>query len=659
MFDDIESDDELEEFIQKYQPSRLSRRELNNAKARIRGAINRESKASQKRAQEMAASIINHASQRSLLENSRSTQRMRKAHGVLIGVSKLASSVLSTLDVRVPIHVESDKNTSVASAMTDFSSININVNLDNYNADDRHRLASLIHMTKGLVYHEGGHIKWTTPFPKLVELSGRDDISISSRYRLTRAWNVLEDQRMETAMCTISPVMGKYFTNIVLNVVLNLSDMGANWPWIAGRTYLPSDIRQIIRDAAEERDQHGIVDQLTACVMGYRRSKCPKEMLNYVIQFSSLLELWGSSPRGADLHNWEYSETFQDSPAPDSIPDVDDYPSEKPSPGVTRPTKEAPADSAEDTDDNAKPDTEKPKDSPSAGTGAPASGGNVTPSVEEEDRKQEKQLTERIAEEVNKNIQNVKEDEIDDFISTVNEHSAKVVLTDPTINTMNEYETSETTKVANSMVSVLEKLVVHVEPTWHSHMEEGVLDPTLFKLREPGDTNFWSGLDGNGNNGHDLALSVLVDSSGSMINQMNKASISAIGIRKACEMLGIPCTVTTFNDDVYMVADATEDVGYIKMSATGGTSVMNAMMALEEQRQGKTYHLVVILTDGEWSDVTDTRMWSSPTRSITIVGLGYGMEAHVSNKGADHWMVINDLMDLPNIVTDSLVSYFV
>lgn len=661
MFDDIESDDELEEFVQSHQPSRLSKRELNNAKARIRGAINRESKASQKRNEEMASYIINYAAQRAHMDSSMANMRKRKAHGVLVGVSRLSSSVLSTLDVRVPIHVEGTRHVPIASAQTDFKSINIHVNLDNYNAEDRRGLASLIHMTKGLVYHEGGHVKWTTPFNKLVELSGRTDLTGGDKYKLIRAWNVLEDQRMETAMCTVSPIMGKYFTSIVLNIVINMNDMGSNWPWIAGRTYLPTDIRQMIRDAAEERDIHGIVDAMTNCVMGYRRSKCPKEMMRYVIQFSGYLDLWGANPKGPDTHswdNWGYETDYSDAPTPDSIPDVQDQPAEKPSAGVTRPVREdpKPADKPEATED--KVDTSDTDDNQDGGSGAPSSGVKDLPSIEKQ-REMEEALSQRIAEEIDNNIQNVRDHEVDDFISTVNEHSSKPVLTDPTISLMNDKEIEATTNVTNSMMSVLERLVVQVDPSWRGYQEEGVLDPTLFRLREPGDTNFWSGLDGEGSNGHDIALSVLIDSSGSMGSRMDSVSISALGIRKACDQLGIPCTITTFNDDVYMVADANESVDYIRVSSTGGTSVINAMMALEDQRCGKTYHLVVILTDGEWSDVSDTRLWSHPTRSITIVGFGYGMSSYISNKGADHWLVIDDLSELPNIVTDSLVNHFV
>lgn len=655
MFDDVESDEELETFVQAHHPAKLSKKELNNAKARIRGAISRESKASKQRAESMASFIINHAQQRAAQEGGRHDVRKRRAHGVVMSVSKLSSAVLNSLEVRAPVYVSSHRHSSVAWAHTDFKNINISVNVETYRDDDRDSLASLIHMTKGLVYHEGGHIKWTTPFPNLLDMAGRSDIPSSDKYRLARAWNVLEDQRMETAMCSISPVMSRYFTNIVLNVVLNLSDLGANWPWIAGRTYLPSDIRQAIRDAAEQRDVNNIVDDMTKCIMRYRRSKSAAEMVDCVIEFRNYLELWGTDPRGADRHTWDSEE--QDSqavPMPSDIPDAPDPPVDKPSPGVTKPSKsETPADGVEDAPPQAESDGEEGR-----GTGAPSSDTRTTPDVESQ-RSREETLRNRISEETSKNINTVKDAEIEDFVASVNEHSSKPVLDDPSMVRMTDEETKRTVDVTNSMMSVLERLVVQVEPTWHSYMEDGVLDPTLFRLRDPGDTNFWSGLDGDGNNGHDIAVSVLIDSSGSMGGRMNTVSIAAMGIRKACEQLEIPCTLTTFNDDVYMVADANESVDYVRVAATGGTSIINAMMALDDQRCGKAYHLVVILTDGEWSDVSDTRLWAHPTRSINIVGFGHGMASYISNKGADHWIVIDDLMELPNIVTDSLVQHFV
>ena len=653
MFDDNESDEELESFVQRYQPAKFSRRELTNAKVRIRNVLNREAKASQKRNEEMASYIINYAQQRVKDESTAFVQRKRKAHGVIIGVSKLSSAVLSSLDVRAPVIITNESQSPVATARTDFKTIAIGVNADVYNPEDKESLASLIYMTKGLVYHEGGHIKWTTPFEMLLELAECDHLSAAEKFKLSRAWNVLEDQRMETAMCSLSPVMGKYFTNIVLNVVLNLSDLGSNWPWIVGRTYLPSDIRQAIRDAAEERDVHRIVEGMTECVMGYRRSKSPQEMVDYVVRFSDYLDVWGSGPRNPDKHEWGHGSAVPQNgncAMPDGIPEVPEHVIERPSPGTVKPKQEE----LEEKEGEEAAEEYKPSNKEEHLGKSP--GATTLPSPDEE-RKDE--IRERVKSETKQNLESVSDNEIDEFISIVNENASRSVPTDPTITNMTDEEVRRTKLVENSMMSVLESLVVQVEPTWKSHMEEGVIDPTLFRLRDPGDTNFWSGMDGEGSNGHDIAISVLIDSSISMINKMSEASISAMGIRKACDQLGIPCTLTTFNDDVYMMAEANKDVDYIRVEATGGTSIVNAMMALDDQRAGKTHHLVVILTDGEWLDVKDTRLWSQPTRSITIVGFGNNTSSYVSNKGADHWIVIEDLLELPNIVTDSLVQHFV
>lgn len=671
MFDD--SDDELDEFVRETVPAaRMSRRELNNAKTRIRGYLSREAKDSRRRENDMASYIISHAAQMADLANASYTKRKRKLHAVIVSISKLSSSVLSSLDVRVPAQVSLTHHSGVASASTDFKSITISVNPNTYDEDNRNSISSLIHMTKGLMYHEGGHIKFTTPFIKLMEMADKQRVDSYSKYDLSRAWNVLEDQRMETAMCTVSPVMSKYFTNIVINIVINLQNIGANWPWIAGRTYLPADIRQAVRNAAEEYDTNNIIDDINACVMGYRSSKDANEMMSYVIRFSRLLKLWGSPPRFTDSHEWVTgSDDGSPMPMPEDIPDAPAHDMEQPSapaPTTEPPAIQTPSDKPSDGDGKPKPEDDKSSDEPSdksagdttntGGLGAKPSETKTDPDTEEQHGK-EASFKNRLNEEVASNIDTVTDSDIDEFVATVNETLAKGMLPDPTKAIMTEEQAKETDKVSNSMMSVLERLIVQVDPTWHSFMEEGVLDPTAFRLRDPGDTNFWSGLDGEGGNGHDVSLSVMVDSSGSMAGYMHQASIAAIGIRKACDELGIPCTITTFNDDVYMLADATETVGYIRAYAKGGTSVVNAMMALDEQRHNRRFHMVIILTDGEWSDVKDTRMWSSATRSITIVGLGHNMSRYISDKGADHWLTIENLEELPNIVTDSLVRHFV
>jgi hypothetical protein len=482
-------------------------------------------------------------------------------------------------------------------------------------------------------------------------------------YVIRRAWNILEDQRMETAMYTMSPALGKYFTSIVLDVVMNLSSLGSNWPWIAGRTYLPATLRQAVRDSAEEMDFYGVIPRINEAIMGYRKSTDAREMLLHVIDFAECLKLWGKGGRNTDEHSYSSGmyydeddrETDMPSAMPDAIPKPGEHKMEQPSKPVER-KPEAVSEEHPTKSTEASQGVSGPRESPEAE--AP----DVTEQrkLEEQARKaSEEKLKEEFKEEIDKNINDGSSEEVDEFISSVNEILSRNILPDQTISPMNNEEINQSIEVANSMMNVLDQLVVQVDPTWQLFKEDGVIDPTLFQLREPGDTNFWSGLDGDGANGHDVAISVLLDSSGSMSAQMGKVSIAAMGIRKACDELGIPCTITTFNDSVYMMADANNKVDFIRVGATGGTSIIDALLDLDNQKCDKTYHLVIILTDGEWSDVSDVRLWATPQRSIVIAGFGSLISGPISSKNADKWLVLDDVTDLYKVVTESLVNHLV
>jgi hypothetical protein len=67
---------------------------------------------------------------------------------------------------------------------------------------------------------------------------------------------------------------------------------------------------------------------------------------------------------------------------------------------------------------------------------------------------------------------------------------------------------------------------------------------------------------------------------------------------------------------------------------------------------------VVILTDGEWSDINDVRPWCVPGRYFIIAGLGWGIEDTIKDKGADHYVVLNNVLELPKVVTHALVGFF-
>ena len=92
-------------------------------------------------------------------------------------------------------------------AWTDFDQIYIGYRMH----DDIRLLAATM---RGLAYHEGGHCRFTLPFTQLAEAAGH--ASPTMRVRIHHAWNMLEDQRMETAVVSDSPRKAAYLTPVIM-----------------------------------------------------------------------------------------------------------------------------------------------------------------------------------------------------------------------------------------------------------------------------------------------------------------------------------------------------------------------------------------------------------------------------------------------------------
>lgn len=120
------------------------------------------------------------------------------------------------------------------SAWTDFEQIVINYSPQD---DDRILAATM----RGLAYHEGGHCRFTLPFLDLAAAAGVDG---NAYKHLHHAWNILEDQRMETAVVSDSPRKAAYLTPMVMLDLIETVDRAAsNWPLLIWRRFLPKHIR--------------------------------------------------------------------------------------------------------------------------------------------------------------------------------------------------------------------------------------------------------------------------------------------------------------------------------------------------------------------------------------------------------------------------------
>lgn len=635
----------------------LTRKELQNSRSRLRNAVNRDSSAADKRARQIASQLLAQSDNGWLTERA---DARKKTSALINGVVGLSSKVLNSLNItpRVVVNTTQVKynNGRPVNCWTDFDSIHIGIDPQCFNPSDMDSMSELVHIVKGLTYHEGGHVLYTTahkamctkvgctgthqeiPMPILAEHLNNPEIRISEDYVLM-AWNMLEDQRIECQMVALSPVMARYFTTIVAKYVINADDPGNSWPWIVARSYLPSELRQAVRNTAEQRDTAHLIPLINETAMRYRNSRDYAEMHQAVLDMAQYLVMWSDGfnpPKGVDEHKFVNS-TKSEQAKPNEL---DDFAPETPTNDQSGSNDDNSQESDEDTESG-----DKPTDS----DGSQQSAG---------DEAGDKSFRDYLDSLVNDNISQTSHDEVHSFVGEINDAMARMAPKDESVSPMREDDIGKSTEVMHGMLDVLDRLVVQVDPSWCFYQDDGVIDPTAYLTRDPGDMNFWSGMNGDNANGHDLAVSLLIDSSGSMDHRMSHVSIAAMGIRKACEHYDIPCTITTFSDETRLVAEGDQDVDFVYIGAGGGTQIMDALMLLDHQQYGKRNHLVVILTDGEWTDTKDIRIWGKPTRHLMIVGVNV-MHEMIMNKGANTAITISDVSQLAPLVTNALAGYFI
>ena len=503
------------------------------------------------------------------------------------------------------------------------------------------------------------------------------------------SWNLLEDGRMEQEMVINNPPMINYFTSLVLNYMVDEKEPGYSWPFVITRLHLDEElidnIRQLAYKFAKDKNLDvTLVDRIEEQVHVYRQSKTATDVVVAVWQMHNLITQWmagangGKQPRpdetgregkgspnpggsqndnrdstgqtvvtekptfGDEGKGWETKPGDPDNKNPE---DGEGGNSEgKPDEGESK-TK----------DDKGKGESNDPStDSTNTTGGFKGTGGKIKENVNYQDiREKLKQLTKEAVARI------VSEHETEQLIAEINAELMRDMPHNGAVSPMTGKLIADSMAVANQMLSALEPLALTADPAWRFRQEHGVLDPTSYKMHEPGDSDYWVDYEGEGAHGHSLAVSVMLDTSGSMQGWMDQLSVAAYGIRSACDSLNIPCTVSTFDTEPYMIWDNDEVAQPLLIHDGGGTNPLDGLRQIKNQGAGKKRHLVVILTDGEWSHVKSIKPFVEPGQYWLMVGLGseeYAKEL-VSRKGGDVAIGIDDVMNLPKEIEKALIGF--
>jgi hypothetical protein len=710
--------------------------------------------------------------------NKRTTKPEQNA--VSRGIIQRFAAVLASEGLNVAINAQPAETMS---AWTDFEKIVIR-----YRMHDDVRLLSAT--MRGLAYHEGGHCRWTMPFRQLVEAAGLTYLA-RDHNGFHQAWNMLEDQRMETAVVSDSPRKAAYLTPVIMTEMTDtVSNAAANWPLLIWRKYLPTKIVRgarklfVYKHTQRGLDGEALAQAWEAVVTKYVMGDNAVTLWEAVVEAKALIDITMPISKLADTsHDNQYRNDnlgddvlvipidpsmipedamSMDTPEEDidlTDPEIAQHLAEildalwnapetliavvfAASGGATKDDTEgqpAPAADPDDEDESDEGDSGDTSDSdPDDGYDDESDDSNddddesqsmkgdegSNDAEDEEDEGQDENHGGDDAHDGDDSDDDLDGDGDDDDFDDEGDEDDDDDLSDdeggdgagdeaadhdndltdedleealqeaesqrdadPTldgdvrafqdaldrqVSDLKPYDLApnpdiEAAATAHNLATELEQsfyaATMDQAPAWVEQQRRGILNVLRYKTRQPGDAEVFKSWVDDDQPGFNVAVSILLDYSGSMGGYTEKLAQAGFASKLACEKLGIPCTVVLWDTDARVVWDANDTADYLPVvNSAGGTDPRVALADLANQRYDKEQHIVMIMTDGDWQGCNPGVLASYKSSGMIIIGMGfstgYGSAEHLSNVlrkyGCDENYALSDLMDIPRLLEQTL-----
>ena len=512
------------------------------------------------------------------------------------------------------IHVDVQTSNFQAPAWSSASNITFNETMipDAFGADEAM-------MLKGLNVHEIAHVLYT---PR----NGSDISRWVQDNDLWNAFNILEDQRIETLLTGRFPSIVPWLTATMTLYLLDSPDaIQSAYPLVRGRRYLPVQVRQIARQ--EYKDQANL-GNLERVIDEYRTLLFPEDAERakpLIEEFDKLIkELENMHPQDmADPHGHNDRpvngiESSSSRPAPKSEQRRDrDRALGKDSGGQDE--KDMPPLKPKPKDENGNDLKPQPKSGKDPADGDPADGdGKSDKKGDKGDQNGGSSAGYESPEELEEAIFDVLNDIVDEAYSSVKkevEDFIREVNNDPTLMDNNAVKPNaghfvmknvdaRTALASRTFGRELERLRTDYDPGWNKGVSSGRLNPMRAMRGDELDTVYdrW---DEGRQDVTDIEAVILLDNSGSMGGTpADLAYRSMWATKKALDGISAATTVITFNSDSYVLYEANEKVtNQIKDAGAGGGTVPTAAVQYAYSLFAQSHRAIKILiciTDGEW-----------------------------------------------------------
>jgi len=625
-----------------------------------------------------------------------SGRQLSYEQALLLSTTVAQTAVMRSYGLRQTIDAGVHWTVQDITAFTDFNKIVVRYpghSMPDETASNDSKLDAIASM-RGVIQHEMGHLRFTIPFKELLEQGHAKEpesthvVEVAFEYHehddtftyrrvdmkaLHHAWNILEDQRMETLVVDSVPRISAYLRSMIYTHLLGDEEGNEEGQWImfAGRQYLPDFLRSHalvkfikIHGADKAKQWHDIVEK-------YKTSTDAFHMVCTALDAMDFLSALGDNDYSTSEHRdrkeshwWETAQQMEKSP--EATPSNACQPSSEDLDKMTGESNEGsgdgsskPAESKSSTSDQ-QSDKDKVADRGGShgvseqdhsnrdnGKGASATGDH------------DMHATQNVRDMVQEDLNNIRQQQRNDAdnkrtLSNTNQRwnsSDGELPEEPSIGTA---FTSEMLQVSSQLTIGIKQALTELEtasqPAWQSHQESGVIDALAYRTKQTGALDYHRQLDGDANSGIDLHVSMLSDVSGSMSGEnIQELSVGIYAMRMACDELGITTSFVNWSSGAYRVWDE-EEVAPVIWAPSGGTDPTPALQAaMWHNERGASAHLIFVFTDGQFGYNVDLSRYSEGERHIILLELGErGLYSSGDNYGADEHIYIKSCLELPD-----------
>jgi hypothetical protein len=518
---------------------------------------------------------------------------------------------------------------------------------------------------RGILQHEIGHLRFTLPYNKFLEAIPVElKESLMTQSRSQYAWNVLEDQRMETLVVDAVPRIASYFETMVVKHILipvrssafgdtmaTDEQLSSSWILVSNRMYLKPELRAMSKRMFTSAGYNA--DQWYDIVESYKTATAYEAMAHAVLAAAKFIEKM--SPSGVPNSTTDHEQQIDNSrtpPDPDAVPTPCEPANEQEEQQDEPSTGDSPSEEVERGEGTAgSKDGEHPEEAD------PAQSGGYDPSP--------KDLRDLIGDVLSDNFhQQSEHQEITEALANARERvgvGGGLPEAPQAGKPMTPEQEDMAYRIAAGMEQALNDFVTESQPAWLRRQERGVIDPIAFRTKEVGALDYHRYMDGDYASGIDLHFSMLCDVSGSMQGkEIEHLSIGMYATAIACKRIGIGTTFVLWSGPdntgkVWVDGNPTPVIWH----ADGGTNPTMALNDLDNHNEeGASNHLVLVFTDGAWdSEARPLSDWSAPGRYIVLSRLvsllSLSDDLHFK---ADAYASVTDVADLPDKLTAAIHS---